>query len=77
MSTLSKVVHPRLAAGTFNSGLLATELGTLGRAVGDTLISGAGFLSLKNMLNLLYVPNGVLLLGSVYSIVTNYKQLDC
>ena len=56
MSLLSKVVSPRLAAGTFNSGLLSTELGTFGRAIGDTYISLAGLVSLDMMLNILFIP---------------------
>ena len=77
MSTLSKVVHPKLAAGTFNSGLLATELGTLGRAVGDTAISAAGFVSMDEMINLLNFPNLALLCASVHVIEANYNKLDC
>eukprot|EP00937_MAST-01D_sp_MAST-1D-sp2_P005113 g5113.t1 len=42
MSLLSKLVPPALARGTFNSGLLATEAGTLGRAAGDLLIFAVG-----------------------------------
>lgn len=42
MSLLSKLIAPELARGTFNSGLLATEAGTLGRVVGDCLIAALG-----------------------------------
>jgi hypothetical protein len=75
MSLLSKIVHPKLAAGTFNSGLLATELGTFGRAIGDTAISAAGFISLDEMLNLLNMPNLALLICSVAVVVSKYELL--
>jgi len=39
MAYFSKVIDARLAAGTFNSGLLATEAGTFGRAAGNALIT--------------------------------------
>jgi hypothetical protein len=42
MSLFTKVIPPRLAAGTFNSGFLSTEAGTLGRAVGDAVITALG-----------------------------------
>jgi hypothetical protein len=77
MSALSKLVHPKLAAGTFNSGLLATELGTLGRAMGDAAFSVAGFISLEDMLNLLNIPSFFLMCISIAIITINYKQLDC
>jgi len=77
MSTLSKVVSPQLAAGTFNSGLLATELGTLGRALGDAYIAVAGMVDLDGMLNLLFVPALVLLIGSLLAIDRYFKVLAC
>ena len=61
MSLLSKVVPPSLARGTFNSGLLATEAGTFGRAVGDMLVTLVGAsLPSQDMLEALNVPNFVL-----------------
>jgi MFS family permease len=39
MSILSKSIPSSWARGTFNSGLLATESGTLGRVLGDFIIS--------------------------------------
>lgn len=39
MSLLSKVMHPSLAEGTFNTGLLTTEAGGLGRLAGNLAIS--------------------------------------
>eukprot|EP00892_Ulva_mutabilis_P003282 jgi/Ulvmu1/1325/UM011_0053.1 len=42
MSVLSKVIHPSLARGTLNAGLLATQSGSLGRLVGNFCISVFG-----------------------------------
>ena len=42
MSLLSKLIAPELARSTCNSGLLATEAGTIGRVVGDALITFFG-----------------------------------
>ena len=39
MSLLSKVMHPSLAEGTFNTGLLTTEAGGIGRLAGNLAIS--------------------------------------
>ena len=61
-STLSKVIPTSLASGTFNSGLLATLVDTLGRACGDLYISAAGFLSLRQLMNLLFLPGFSILL---------------
>ena len=44
-SFFSKVISKRLAAGTFNSGFLATEAGTFGRAAGNALITLLGSLA--------------------------------
>lgn len=42
MALLSKLISAELATGTFNSGLLATEAGTIGRVVGDMTITILG-----------------------------------
>lgn len=42
MSLLSKTIPASYARGTFNSGFLATESGTAGRAIGDVFISYVG-----------------------------------
>lgn len=78
MSLLSKLVSPELAKGTFNSGLLATEAGTLGRVIGDMLISY--FAVMKSdageILNLLYAPLlvGVILCSLIICIY--YERLS-
>jgi Sugar (and other) transporter len=61
-STLSKVIPTSLASGTFNSGLLATLVDTFGRACGDLFISAAGFVSLRQLMNLLFIPGFSILL---------------
>jgi len=55
-STLSKVIPTALASGTFNSGLLATLVDTFGRSCGDMFISAMGFISLRQLMNLLFIP---------------------
>lgn len=55
-STLSKVIPTALASGTFNSGLLATLVDTFGRACGDMFISMVGFINLRQLMNLLFIP---------------------
>jgi Sugar (and other) transporter len=61
-STLSKVIPTALASGTFNSGLLATLVDTFGRTCGDLFISAAGFLSLRQLMNLLFIPGFAIML---------------
>lgn len=60
-STLSKVIPTALALGTFNSGLLATLVDTFGRSCGDLFISLAGYISLRNLMNLLFGPSLLIL----------------
>jgi hypothetical protein len=52
-----------LASGTFNSGLLATLVDTFGRTCGDLFISAAGFLSLRQLMNLLFIPGFAIMLS--------------
>jgi len=72
-SLMSKCVPSALAVGTFNSGLLATLVGTGGRAVGDLFITAMGLISIRNLLNLLIVPGLVLMLFSMFLLWRNYK----
>ena len=51
MSLLSKTIPPRYSRGLFNVGLLATESGTLGRAVGDVILTLCGANGLGRILN--------------------------
>jgi Major Facilitator Superfamily len=61
-STLSKVIPTALASGTFNSGLLATLVDTFGRTCGDLFISVAGFFSLRQLMNLLFMTGFTIML---------------
>ncbi|EEY70104.1 Major Facilitator Superfamily (MFS) [Phytophthora infestans T30-4] len=56
MSLLSKTIPKSFAKGTFNSGLLATEAGTFGRAIGDIAITVVGLPGIKYVLNWTFVP---------------------
>ncbi|CAB9529822.1 SPX domain-containing membrane protein OsI [Seminavis robusta] len=51
MSLLSKTIPKSWSRGIFNVGLLATEAGTFGRAVGDLLLSAWGFEGVGTLLN--------------------------
>jgi len=64
-SVLSKVIPTALAAGTLNSGLLATIVGTLGRALGDAFITAVGYIDLRQVNNLLFVPSFVILVADL------------
>ena len=74
-SLMSKVVPSALAQGTFNSGLLATLVGTGGRAVGDLFITCMGLVSIRNLLNLLIIPGASLVTFSILLIRWNYDLL--
>ena len=56
-------------------GLLATLVGTGGRAVGDLFITCMGFVSIRNLLNLLIVPGAILVAFSISLIRWNYDIL--
>jgi cyanate permease len=69
MSLLSKTIPKRWSQGIFNVGLLATEAGTAGRAVGDVLLSLFGKEGVEHLLNRTFVcfavTSGATLLLSV------------
>lgn len=75
MSLLSKTIPRSLARGTFNSGLLATEAGTLGRAVGDNLVTMVGLESLDMILNYTFVPLGIITLLMLFMVQRLYPYL--
>ncbi|TDH72241.1 hypothetical protein CCR75_002747 [Bremia lactucae] len=56
MSLLSKTIPKSFAKGTFNSGLLATEAGTFGRAIGDVAITVVGLPGIRYVLNWTFAP---------------------
>lgn len=74
MSLLAKLISPDLAKGTFNSGLLATEAGTLGRVFGDMAIVVFGSETTSALLvNRLYFPLGLLIVTTVL-LIQNYQS---
>lgn len=75
-STLSKVIPTALASGTVNSGLLATLIDTLGRTCGDLFISAMGFLCLRQLMNLLFIPTFCLMLICLVVIEKNRDILS-
>jgi hypothetical protein len=75
-STLSKVIPTALASGTFNSGLLATLVDTFGRSCGDLFISAAGFVSLRQLMNLLFIPGFAILLTCLIVIERSRDMLS-
>merc|ERR1711983_675589 len=74
-SLLSKVVPSALATGTCNSGLLLTLVGTGGRAVGDLFLTAMGYISLRNLLNLVIVPAVFFVAISILIVLMNYNIL--
>ncbi len=76
MSLLSKLISPDLAKGTFNSGLLATEAGTLGRVLGDMAITVFGNDSSRSpmLVNQLYLPFAMLVVTTVLLMQQFYER---
>ncbi|KAF0690550.1 Aste57867_18066 [Aphanomyces stellatus] len=75
MSLLSKTIPKSFARGTFNSGLLATEAGTLGRALGDGAVSLAGIHGIQYVLNDTFIPMAVLTLVTIFYTIRVYPHL--
>ena len=73
-SALSKLIPTALAQGTFNSGLLATLVDTFGRSCGDLFISLMGFLNIRQLMNLLFIP-GVMILVACLFVVRKYYDV--
>jgi hypothetical protein len=73
-STLSKVIPTALAAGTLNSGLLATLVDCSGRASGDLFISLCGFIELRQLMNLLFIP-GFCIMVTCLVVIVRYRDM--
>ena len=73
MSLLSKTIPKSWSRGIFNVGLLATEAGTAGRAVGDVLLSVWGFKGLGTLLNDTFRTMSIL---STLSVAITYYFFD-
>lgn len=77
MSLLSKSVPTAWAKGTFNSGFLATEAGTLGRVAGDVLVSLVSFMSnTELLLNGIFIPNLLLVIFTLTLTHVFYSSLE-
>jgi len=74
-STMSKLIPTALATGTFNSGLLATLVDTFGRSCGDIFISLMGFINIRQLMNLLFVPGLLILITCLLVVRRNYDLL--
>eukprot|EP00536_Pseudo-nitzschia_multiseries_P008129 jgi/Psemu1/240912/estExt_Genewise1.C_2010016 len=76
MSLLSKTIPTSWAKGTFNSGFLATEAGTLARSTGDVLISAvARLFGMGMILNGLFAPMAFLCTISLLVAYYSYDKL--
>uniref|UniRef100_A0A7S2UW59 SPX domain-containing protein n=1 Tax=Fibrocapsa japonica TaxID=94617 RepID=A0A7S2UW59_9STRA len=75
MSELSKIISPEMARGAFNSGLLATESGTFGRAVGDFLLSAVAVLTDLEPCAVVFLPSLILFGAVVYGTWAIYDRL--
>jgi MFS family permease len=76
MALLSKTIPTSWAKGTFNSGFLATEAGTLARSVGDVLISTVmAIFGMENLLDGLFTPMALLCAISLVMVYFSYNQL--
>ncbi len=76
MSLLSKTIPKTFAKGTFNSGLLATEAGTFGRALGDIAITVVGLPGIQYVLNYTFVPLLVISLWTILYTLRVYSKLS-
>lgn len=76
MSLLSKTIPKSWARGIFNVGLLATEAGTFGRAVGDLLLSMWGFQGLGTVLNDTFRTMSILSTMSLALTLYFYEHLE-
>lgn len=74
-SMMSKVIPSKMAKGTFNSGLLETLVGTGGRAMGDIFVTLMGYISIRDLLNLMILPGMGLVASSIIMILWNYDLL--
>jgi MFS family permease len=76
MSLLSKTIPPYYSRGVLNVGLLATEAGTLGRAVGDVILTVCGSRGLEYILNNAFGSMAVLSIGTIALTRYFYDHLE-
>ena len=75
LSLLSKTIPPRYRRGFFNVGLLATESGTLGRAMGGVILTLAGSQGMEHILNNAFGIMGALSASTIGLCIVLYNQL--
>ncbi|KAF0750562.1 hypothetical protein AaE_006667 [Aphanomyces astaci] len=75
MSLLSKTIPKAFARGTFNSGLLATEAGTLGRTLGNGAVTLAGIHGIEFLLNDTFIPMAAITLATIAYTIRVYPHL--
>jgi hypothetical protein len=77
-SIMAKVTPPELNDRFINSGLLATLIGTLGRVVGDSMITVSALVDIHvfvDFVNATFVPLLLLAVVGIYLVQANYKSL--
>lgn len=74
-SLMSKVIPPVLSRGTFNSGLLAVQIGMVAKALGDGLITVIG-LSADDLINGLYIPILIITVGLLLICMRYFKHMS-
>jgi len=75
MSLLSKTIPRSWSRGFFNVGLLATEAGTLGRAVGDYFLTACGYDGVEYMINKTFGSMGAISFVTTLISFYFYNQL--
>jgi len=74
-SLMSKVIPPVLSRGTFNSGLLAVQIGMVAKALGDGLITVIG-LRADDLINGLYIPILIITVGLLLICMRYFKHMS-
>ncbi|CAI0425221.1 unnamed protein product [Linum tenue] len=75
LSLLSRVMSSRLSKGTFNSGLLSTEAGTIARVIADGTITLSGYLGEQMLLNITLVPSLCICVSAIVATCFTYNSL--
>jgi MFS family permease len=76
MSLLSKTIPKSWSRGIFNVGLLATEAGTLGRAIGDLFLTLCGESGVEHLINQCFRTVSLVTACALGLTVVYYDRLD-
>ena len=76
MSLLSKAIPKHYRKGFWNVGLLATESGTLGRSVGDVILTLCGSGGLEHILNNAFGSMAIISIGTIVITKCFYDDMD-